>query len=189
MGQYISMLFGYNQVEYSELPQDTSTKLPKLTKDVFKDISKYPEIMKHFASIKKDQLNVPIEDMDEFIDDLVDFVEQYIDLNKMGGKHSKLWKGYVHLDDEEERLAAIRVKVIDILKIDVEGKELDVLKSNNWEKFIPKVIICELINVDIEKLNKNPVYKLLKSKNYLLYCKLLQNGIFFHKNFSKKLFK
>ena len=79
--------------------------------------------------------------------------------------------------------------VIDILKIDVEGKELDVLKSNNWEKFIPKVIICELINVDIEKLNKNPVYKLLKSKNYLLYCKLLQNGIFFHKSFSKKLFK
>jgi len=79
--------------------------------------------------------------------------------------------------------------VIGILKIDVEGKELDVLKSNNWEKFIPKVIICELINVDIEKLNKNPVYKLLKSKNYLLYCKLLQNGIFFHKNFSKKLFK
>ena len=79
--------------------------------------------------------------------------------------------------------------VIDILKIDVEGKELDVLKSNNWEKFIPKVIICELINVDIEKLNKNHVYKFLKSKNYLLYCKLLQNGIFFHKSFSKKLFR
>ena len=79
--------------------------------------------------------------------------------------------------------------IIDILKIDVEGKELDVLKSNNWKKFVPKVIICELINVDIEKLNKNHVYKFLKSKNYLLYCKLLQNGIFFHKSFSKKLFK
>ena len=125
MGQYISMLFGYNQVEYSELPQDTSTKLPKLTKDVFKDISKYPEIMKQFASIKKDQLNVPIEDMDEFIDDLVDFVEQYIDLNKMGGKHSKLWKGYVHLDYEKERLAAIKVRVIDILKIDKFSEKND----------------------------------------------------------------
>jgi FkbM family methyltransferase len=79
--------------------------------------------------------------------------------------------------------------IIDILKIDVEGKELDVLKSNNWKKFVPKVIICELINVDIEKLNKNHVYKFLKSKNYLLYCKLLQNGIFFHKSFSKKLFR
>lgn len=78
---------------------------------------------------------------------------------------------------------------IDLLKIDVEGKELDVLKSNNWKKFIPKVIICELINVDLEKLNKNNVYKFLKSKNYLLYCKLLQNGIFFHKSFSKELFK
>lgn len=78
---------------------------------------------------------------------------------------------------------------IDLLKIDVEGKELDVLKSNNWQKFKPKVIICELINVDIEKMNKNHIYKFLKSKNYLLYCKLLQNGIFFHKSFSKKLFK
>ena len=79
--------------------------------------------------------------------------------------------------------------IIDILKIDVEGKELDVLKSNNWKKFVPKVIICEFINVDLEKLNKNHVYKFLKSKNYLLYCKLLQNGIFFHKSFSKKLFR
>jgi hypothetical protein len=82
-----------------------------------------------------------------------------------------------------------KTSVIDILKIDVDGKELDVLKSNNWEKFIPKVIICELINVDIGKLNKNHVYKFLKSKNYLLYCKLLQNGFSFYKSFSKKLFK
>ena len=79
-------------------------------------------------------------------------------------------------------------KNIDLLKIDVEGKELDVLKSNNWEKFIPKVIICEIINVDIEKLLKNKVYKFLKSKNYLLYCKLLQNAIFFHKSFYQKFF-
>ena len=79
--------------------------------------------------------------------------------------------------------------VIDILKIDVEGKELDVLKSNNWDKFVPKVIICELINVDLGSLSRNHVYKFLKSKNYLLYCKLLQNGIFFHKSFSKKIFK
>ena len=82
-----------------------------------------------------------------------------------------------------------KISVIDLLKIDVEGKELDVLKSNNWRKFIPKVIICELINVDLEKITKNSVYKFLKSKNYLLYCKLLQNGIFFHKSFSKALFR
>jgi hypothetical protein len=115
MGQFISMLLGYDEVQYSELPTPTSTKL---TKEVFKDLSKYPDLIKKFASIKKDKLNVPIEDMDEFIDDLVDFVEQYIDLSQMGGKHSKLWKGYIHLDDEKERLAAIRMKVIDILKID-----------------------------------------------------------------------
>jgi FkbM family methyltransferase len=80
-------------------------------------------------------------------------------------------------------------KNIDLLKIDVEGNELDVLKSNDWKKFTPKVIICELINVDLEKLPKNKVYKFLKSHNYKLYCKLLQNAIFFHKSFSSKLFK
>lgn len=122
MGQFISMLLGYDEVQYTELPTPTSTKL---TKDVFKDLSKYPELIKKFASIKRDKLNVPIEDMDEFIDDLVDFVEQYIDLRQMGGKHSKLWKGYVHHDDETERLAAIKVKVIDILKIDESTEKTD----------------------------------------------------------------
>ena len=43
---------------------------------------------------------------------------------------------------------------IDLLKIDVDGKEFDVLYSNNWKKFTPKVIICEFINVDLEKLPK-----------------------------------
>jgi FkbM family methyltransferase len=86
-------------------------------------------------------------------------------------------------------LAHCKNTKIDLLKIDVEGKEFDVLKSNNWKKFIPKVIICEFINVDLEKLSKNKVYKFLKSNNYLLYCKLLQNGIFFHKSFSSKIFK
>lgn len=86
-------------------------------------------------------------------------------------------------------LANCKNTKIDLLKIDVEGKEFDVLKSNNWKKFIPKVIICEFINVDLEKLSKNKVYKFLKSNNYLLYCKLLQNGIFFHKSFSSKIFK
>ena len=42
MGQYISMLFGYDEVEYTELPQDTSNKL---TKDVFKDISKFLNVI------------------------------------------------------------------------------------------------------------------------------------------------
>ena len=133
MGQYISMLFGYNEVEYTELPQDTSTKL---TKDVFKDISKYPELIKKFASIKKDKLIVPIKDMDEFIDDLVDFTEQYIDLSQMGGKHSKLWKGYVHHEELETRLAAIKIKVIEILNIDESSEKADKTLGYYLKKFI-----------------------------------------------------
>ena len=133
MGQYISMLFGYDEVEYTELPQDTSTKL---TKDVFKDLSKYPKLIKKFASIKKNQLIVPIKDMDEFIDDLVDFTEQYLDLGKMGGKHSKLWKGYVHHDELKKRLVAIRSKVIEILNIDESTEKADKTLGYYLKKFI-----------------------------------------------------
>lgn len=35
------------------------------------------------------------------------------------------------------------VKDIDFLKVDVEGLEYDVLKSNDWNKFRPKVIVIE----------------------------------------------
>ena len=76
-----------------------------------------------------------------------------------------------------------------MLKIDVEGHELEVLKSNNWNKYSPNVIVCELINVDFSRLFKNKIYIYLKKRNYLLYCKLLQNAFFFHKSFAKKLFK
>lgn len=79
-------------------------------------------------------------------------------------------------------------QIIDLLKIDVEGNELEVLKSNDWSTFVPKVIICEFINVDVEKLLSNQVYKFLKKKNYLLFCKLLQNGIFIHKDYIKSTF-
>lgn len=72
---------------------------------------------------------------------------------------------------------------IDLLKIDVEGSELDILRTVNWKVILPKVIICEILDLDIESLTKNKLYKFLRKKNYSLYSKLLQNCIFIHRSF------
>lgn len=100
-------------------------------------------------------------------------------------------KKSIHADTLENILDKyhIKNKKINLLKIDVEGHELEVLKSNNWNKYSPQVIVCELINIEFSKLFKNKVYIFLKKKNYFMYCKLLQNAFFFHKSFAKKLFK
>jgi hypothetical protein len=39
----------------------------------------------------------------------------------------------------------VKDKQIDILSVDVEGWDMDVLESNNWEKYRPSYIILETV--------------------------------------------
>jgi FkbM family methyltransferase len=58
---------------------------------------------------------------------------------------------------------------IDVFDIDVEGHDLDVLKSNDWEKYRPRVILVE--DHDFRtKLDKSSVYSYLTSIGYSFYC-------------------
>ena len=79
-----------------------------------------------------------------YIDDLVDFTEQYLDLGKMGGKHSKLWKGYAHDDDIELRLAAIKERVIEILKVDESSEKDDKTMAVYLKKIITLMVMSKL---------------------------------------------
>lgn len=47
----------------------------------------------------------------------------------------------------------IKNKTIDILSIDVEGWDMDVLESNNWEKYKPNYIILETVEYAINWVN------------------------------------
>ena len=40
-------------------------------------------------------------------------------------------------------------RAIDLLSIDVEGSELEVLQTNNWKQYSPKVIVVENLNHDL----------------------------------------
>lgn len=69
----------------------------------------------------------------------------------------------------------------DLLNIDVEGTEYEVLKSNDWQKYTPKVVVVEILNYGSlqSKYNTN-ITKLLESKKYKIIANTI-NSVFFQK--------
>ena len=72
-------------------------------------------------------------------------------------------------------------KEIDFLSIDVEGKDLDVLKSLNIKKYNPKSICIEIW----KNSDKKKIFSFLNKNRYYLACKKRENFIFFKKNIKK----
>ncbi|MBP1646552.1 MAG: hypothetical protein H6Q16_2130 [Bacteroidetes bacterium] len=72
------------------------------------------------------------------------------------------------------------VNKIDFMSIDVEGFDLEVLESNNWDRYTPKIIVIESLSTasDIFSALNCEVALFLKSKNYTL-CSKSHNSLFF----------
>jgi FkbM family methyltransferase len=60
---------------------------------------------------------------------------------------------------------------ISFLTIDTEGFELQVLKSNDWEKFRPEFILSETFLEKIDEVTETQEYRLLVSEGYGLIGK------------------
>ena len=69
-------------------------------------------------------------------------------------------------------------KPIDFISIDVEGFDLEVLQSNNWEKYRPKYVLVEELNFRLYEINKSQINIFMQSKNYELFAKTY-NTLFF----------
>ncbi|SFT40747.1 methyltransferase, FkbM family [Algoriphagus locisalis] len=64
---------------------------------------------------------------------------------------------------------------VDFLDVDVEGLDLEVLSSNDWELFRPKLVMVET-EKSVEEDLSSDVYKLMISKDYSLLSKLVQSS-------------
>ena len=67
---------------------------------------------------------------------------------------------------------------IDFLSVDVEGLDLEVLRSNNWRKYRPKVILAESWGSSLDNIYKDEVYIFLHSLGYELHSKTTNTLIF-----------
>jgi hypothetical protein len=69
-------------------------------------------------------------------------------------------------------------QAIDLLSVDVEGLEMDVLQSNDWSKYIPRVILVELNACDASGALASPVAEFLGCRGYALHAKSFNTLLF-----------
>jgi len=83
-----------------------------------------------------------------------------------------------------ERLEVILKKylpanqAIDFLSIDVEGLDLAVLQSNDWELFRPKCVLAEALNMSLEDAMNSDIFLFMKGQGYELFAKTYNTLIF-----------
>ena len=68
----------------------------------------------------------------------------------------------------------------ELLSIDVEESELEVLSSNDWNIFNPRVICIEILNECLteELFRNNEIFSFLISKGYVLRASVGNSQIF-----------
>jgi len=68
--------------------------------------------------------------------------------------------------------ANLKFPKIDFMSVDTEGFDLEVLKSNDWERFRPSVLVVETT------INKEQIVNFILSQGYKIVYKNLANTIF-----------
>jgi len=60
------------------------------------------------------------------------------------------------------------VSGIDLLSVDVEGMDLEVLRSFDWERWQPTIIIVEFFSEEIKSIIESEIYRFILAKKYRL---------------------
>jgi FkbM family methyltransferase len=74
-------------------------------------------------------------------------------------------------------------QVIDFLSIDVEGLDFMVLKSNNFEKYKPNVILIEVLGSNLNDIGNNEISLFLNNHGYSFFAKAVLTVVFIRNDF------
>jgi FkbM family methyltransferase len=67
---------------------------------------------------------------------------------------------------------------IDFLSVDAEGKDEQVLRSNDWIRYRPRLILAETLRTDMLRLHECPVVQFLQSVGYTIVSKAYDTCFF-----------
>jgi hypothetical protein len=70
---------------------------------------------------------------------------------------------------------------MDFMSVDVEGFDLRVLKSNNWKKYRPNLVLVEILNSSLSTLTSSELYKFFSDVGYEAFAKTM-NTVFFRRS-------
>jgi len=68
-------------------------------------------------------------------------------------------------------------EMINLMSIDIEGYEIDALSGNDWKKYRPNIIVCEIVN------NESVVDNFIIDRGYLRYYNNGTNSIYYDQKF------
>jgi FkbM family methyltransferase len=77
-----------------------------------------------------------------------------------------------------ENLHKLGASTIDLLTVDVEGFDIEVLESNDWNRFSPRALVVEILDKDIVELTQSKVYEYCAAKGYRAHAKLHHSVVF-----------
>ena len=70
--------------------------------------------------------------------------------------------------------------IIDFMSIDAEGFDHEIVCSNDWNRYRPRVVLVELLNTGIENLASHPTAQLLHQQGYRSFAKTFNTVFFVH---------
>lgn len=78
----------------------------------------------------------------------------------------------------DEIFEKYEVHRIDFMSIDVEGYEMEVLQSNDWERYIPEYVLVEQTGISYHEIADTEIYQFLLNKGYECVWKSLRTVIY-----------
>lgn len=78
----------------------------------------------------------------------------------------------------ERELPRLGAESIDVLTVDAEGFDLEVLQSNDWARYPPRVLIVEILGTDLAQASTSEIGRYCSSLGYELFAKLHQSVFF-----------
>lgn len=67
---------------------------------------------------------------------------------------------------------------IDLMTVDAEGNDLAVLKSNDWSRWRPEVVLAESLGSDVGSLQEDPCACFLRSMGYAVFGKTVNTVMY-----------
>jgi len=76
---------------------------------------------------------------------------------------------------------------IDFMSIDVEGLDYEILRSNDWDIFLPKVLLVEIHANTPEQILRNSITGFLAGLDYIFYAKTVYTCFFIQRSLYDKI--
>lgn len=67
---------------------------------------------------------------------------------------------------------------IDFMTVDVETHEMQVLKSNDWSRFRPRILLIEILDMDIRSPQTSEVHRFIEGQTYQLIAKTYNTAFY-----------